>query len=233
MLKRELSRIDSFVNEKSVLVDVSWETYDNKSTLWKAISFFKQEADALLTESDVMQWYYYSKKNWLVYLNHNYISGENSFDYIFARNKVINEYRELIFKSISLWKFKKDSLWYAITHDYLKVWFISKDELINEFQIYFNREVLAIFYKIISAITSLGEYEDDNILSLYHNIETDLHDYEKGILAYWMKHNLLPKHDFNLIVDTLNFQWSNLESFYWLYYKEDFFEKFINYELGI
>jgi len=65
MLNQNLSRVDSFANQNSVLVDTSWNTYETKSTLWKVVSFYKQEADSILTEQQVHEWYYISVKRWL------------------------------------------------------------------------------------------------------------------------------------------------------------------------
>lgn len=54
MLNQDVAtRLNSFVNERSVFVDTSWQTYDNKSMINKSIVFYKQTADALLSEDDV------------------------------------------------------------------------------------------------------------------------------------------------------------------------------------
>lgn len=90
MLNQDVAtRLNSFVNERSVFVDTSWQTYDNKSMINKSIVFYKQTADALLSEDDVKKWFYYSKKNWLVKLEWEYAEWENVFDYIITKEKVL------------------------------------------------------------------------------------------------------------------------------------------------
>ncbi|MDD2871119.1 MAG: hypothetical protein PHS49_03945 [Candidatus Gracilibacteria bacterium] len=90
MLNQDVAtRLNSFVNERSVFVDTSWQTYDNKSMINKSIVFYKQTADALLSEDDVKKGFYYSKKNGLVKLEGEYAEGENVFDYIITKEKVL------------------------------------------------------------------------------------------------------------------------------------------------
>jgi hypothetical protein len=75
--------LNNFWNKESVLEDNTWDIFKNKSWLWKSwkiISLFKQEADAILNKEQVLDWYYYSKKEWVVKLD-KYLVREKASEY--------------------------------------------------------------------------------------------------------------------------------------------------------
>lgn len=83
------TRLNSFVNFKSALVDASWQIYDASSMIVKSILSYKQTADAILTEDDVKNGYYHSISKWLVKQEWEYEEWENIFDYICSKDKVL------------------------------------------------------------------------------------------------------------------------------------------------
>lgn len=111
MLNTKISRVNSFANQQSVLVDTSWNTYWNKPWLgnwWKIISLFKQQTDAILNDEQVRDGYYYSKSKWIIKSDkeiiinyaynesnkHNFTDEENIY---FAKQRtlfILNETRE-------------------------------------------------------------------------------------------------------------------------------------------
>lgn len=250
--------INSFFNKNSVLTNW-WDTFKNKSWLWKSwkiISLFKQEADAVLNSKQVLDWYYYSKKEWVVKLDKylvrekaseyadtqgfldekdwkifwnqrvlfisQQVANNNSFSYISDKNKEIKNNVEFILSMIrNNWFISKSSIDSDLLSIYIENSYISLKEIKQQIKNYLDSKAIKAFHRANSPINISYYNWYTEIVKKYHDLDHDLIDEEKIILAYYMKNNLLSSDKIIILEKILKKWWDNLDYFYNNYYKEN------------
>lgn len=257
MLNQDLSRVNSFANEKSVVVDTTWQTYSNKSwlwTWWKLISFFKQEADAVLSEDQVLNWYYYSRKKGIVKLDKDLVKAkarnaadkktftdpiwadkrvflereeeqDNRFDFISRKNKVIKNNKTRLFWEIKhFWEIEKDHVDYELFLFYVDAWYITELEVREQILKFVEQKSQSIFRRISNAFN--GQY---NIrwMKFSEFLKTE----EKHILAYWARNGSLTSgklEELDMILKKeLDHDGDKWLEYLTVYYKEDMVEEYL------
>ncbi len=240
MLNTKLSRVNSFANTNSVLVDTSWNTYKNKGLFDKVVSFYKQEADAIISKEEIEKWYYISAEKWLIKLKSVFYKQSvlcNSFDLINSKQDVINTNVWKILKCIeSRWK----NVWYSklIFSTYLDKWYITIDNIKQSLIKYFGNTASEAYkhtQKPISLIPYPWLVDSDHLNSVYntdiftaeYDIDRDMEKYMKEILAYSIKNNLLLDEEIEDIKETLKAWWDDLKYFYKIHLDENLLDRYL------
>ncbi len=163
-----------------------------------------------------------------------FVSGElrqnNTFSYISEKDEVISKNIENIVLEISrIWKVWTKLL-QSLLPIYIDRWYLLIHNIRFALLNYFKKEVERVFNRANSPLKAgyWIAWWPVYIVQWYHDIDHDLMDDEKFILAYWMKNWLLSKSEFNRVVEILSMWGDDLDYFYNNSYREDLFESYLN-----
>lgn len=162
----------------------------------------------------------------------NQTRQNNSFSYISNKKEIIDENIKNIISEIEeTWKIssnlKKDILLTYIDNSYLSI------DIVNEAILdYFKKETKRVYNKANSPLITREYWWESKIIQEYHDIDHDLLEEEKQILAYWLKNCFLNVQEFNKIEQILKMWWDDLYFFYTYNYRSHlikiYLEKILN-----
>ena len=181
----------------------------------KLVWLIKGRVNAILSIDQVKDWYYYSKKKWVVRLD-NICKDIICFSIISDKEKNIKKNKANIFHLIEnywldYWIMTIDYNNYKLLLiSYFKLWLITKEEL---------QEVIIKYFKNQSNIIIKDIYDDLMILEKK----------DKLILVYLIKHNLLEKSKITLLTNILSIHWCSIKTFlFQYYYREDLLKEYFD-----
>lgn len=233
------------MNRNTVVQDTTWNVFKWKPSFEKVKSMVKWTADAILTEEQVKSWYYYSKNEWVIeidkekvikkaniYAHSEKISDEtrqnNSFSYVSEKDNIIHEnIQNIILEIRKNWKLSSD-----LSKDLLSIYIDKKYISINNIKLallyYFKNEIKRIYNKANSPLKIWCIGWKTKTIKSYHDIDHDLFDKEKQILAFWIKEWFLTETEFNRIVKILKIWWDDLDFFCKYNYKKNLIEIYLS-----
>lgn len=182
-------------------------------SLFESVSnIFKWEVCALLTTSEVKDWYYYSTSKWKIrleqepWINHDFsmISNKNSI----IKNNISRIKYDIIFN----WK-TENEIDLEICRSYIKMWLISKDEITMWVSTSFN----------IKAREAINKIQKDWIS------KDDLNIWDLYFLSYWLKTNTFSMWEKMILERILEKIWIELNHITWMWKYYDFFQERVKY----
>lgn len=151
----------------------------------------------------------------------------NSFSYISDKNDIISGNISNIISEIKeTWKlsfdFNKEMISTYIDNRYLSV-----DTIRQSILDYFKKETEIIYNRVNSPLIAREYWWEGKIIQVYHDIDHDLLDEEKEILAYWLKNWFLDKKEIERIEKILKMWWDDLDYFYRYNYRRHLIEIYL------
>jgi len=204
-LNEKYTRVNSFANRNSILVDTTWETYKSKWTLERIFSTIKWEADAILIESDI-----------------------NNFSFIKQKDKIIYDNKtRILYKLLKRWTINESEQDYNLLQEYIKQWFIDIDEIKEIMIIFFKSKLFDIFIKAKSPLIWSGYWHKKIIIQNYHDLDHDLLKNEQLILSYWIKNKLLSQVNIDMLENISIKWWDTLNYFCDSHYDENLVDSYL------
>ena len=230
--------LNDFANRNSTLVatESNWFESPEKSFSESVVDFFRWKLNEVLTEDDIENWVFYTNEEW---------KSKNEI------NSNLRIPREIIYTSWKHCDIKKrnnasENIKYKILEKIKRIWYIpsvdkkyfgifiewenpeiSKEDIKEAILVHIRKQCKNIFKKVNSPLKGrLISWESIQIRD-YKDIDHDLLDRDKRILAYWLKNWFLSMQETEKIIDILNKCWDDLEYFYKYNYTEDLIEDYL------
>lgn len=201
-----MNTFSNFINRNTVLQDNSWDVFRKKNLFNKITSMVKWNADAILTEEQV----------------------KNNFSFISEKNNIIDKnISKIISEIIKNWGLSSYIL-KELFLTYVEKKYISITNIENALFEYFKSKTKEIYNITNSPLKWFYYWWETKIIKAYHDVDHDLLDEEKEILAYWMKNWFLYETEFNRILEILKMWWDDLDYFYKCNYKNNLIEIYLN-----
>ncbi len=232
----------SYFERNTLLGAPKWEEITWVKLIWKIEWLIKWEVGSLLSRCDVLDWYYYSRKHWWVvkkyeswknrYHHRNeiideYIS-ENIFNMIIDKDKVIKrQLREFSKEIIEKWHVKNKNL----LKSYIDIWYIDIEDIKILLFKYLIKKWKEILSKAKEPLYISNIWEKKYIIRNYHDLDHDLVNTDKEILAHIIVDWWFTGSEIEKIKDLLKKWWDNLDYFlsnnYKIWFIEEYLTKYI------
>lgn len=228
--------IENYFKRNTLLEAPEWNTITWVSLLWKIKGLVNWEVNALLTKDEVLNWYYYSEKKWwvikesepwkMIFDDARFLTDEFISDHIY--NKINN--KDAIIKR-NLDKFYQEILeiWNVTNKDlfitYINAWYLDHESIKLITIEYLSKKWKKILNKAKEPLMWSSRLWQKFRIKNYHDLDHDLSEIEKQILAYMIVNGSFNDNEINEIINLLQKWWDDLDYFL----QENYVESFVNY----
>lgn len=188
----------NFFKRNTVLEPPEWYEIYNVSLLESIWNILKWEINAVLSKSEVKDWYYSTPKWQRRLEQEKWINHD--FSMISDKNNVIKyNISRIKYDVIFYWK-TENEIDLELCRSYVKMWLISKDEITLWISTFFNIKAREVINRIQNDLISK---DDLNIKDMYY-------------LSYWLKTNAFSMWEKMILERILEKLWIEINYLTWL-----------------